>query len=78
MKLEQNLMLTDWFPPDVKPVRVGLYEVKPWPNKIEKVYSYWNGRQWGFRCEQKFDANLYAQNKALGPIGKWRGLAKKP
>jgi putative component of toxin-antitoxin plasmid stabilization module len=82
MKLEKNLMLTDWFPPDVKPVRSGVYEVK-----LDKRYNkgkgfaYWcnelkkwtNMVQLADRAAQRSDWFEGADQDKY-----WRGLAKKP
>lgn len=76
MKLKQSPTVTNWFPQTVKPFRAGLYEIKPWNNGT--AFSYWNGRRWGFRCQFKSTAFQYRHEEALGSIGKWRGLAKKP
>jgi len=34
---------TDWYPPNIKPVREGLYEVG---SDELSVKVWWNGRQW--------------------------------
>lgn len=76
MKSKQTHGVTEWFPSSVKPVRAGLYEIKPW-NK-GTAFSYWNGKRWGFRCLFKTAAFRYKHEEALGSIGKWRGLSSKP
>jgi len=78
-----NQTLTDWFPASVKPVRVGVYEVKG--NVCDEdhpAYAHWDGEHWGdfigimhladgqgFKYEAGSDA---CQNKI------WRGLSKEP
>lgn len=60
--------LTDWFPADVKPVRVGQYEVAnthygdPFP-------LHWDGRKW---CLSDTKTPAIFQNR------EWRGLAADP
>lgn len=76
MKLKENLMVTNWFPQTVKPFRAGLYEIRPWKNGT--AFSYWNGMRWGFRCQFNSTAFKYRHEEAIGSIGKWRGLTKKP
>lgn len=79
MKLKENLMLTDWFPPDVKPVRAGFYQV----NTGGISYSYFDGEVFSF-----FHDSIENVKRSYLPINKagnvyheslsWRGLAKKP
>ena len=67
--------LTPWFPPEVKPVHVGVYETGDADWYKETGLSFlreWNGKAWivpvsgkrGFECRQQ---------KRV-----WRGLARKP
>lgn len=68
MKLE----LTDWYPPEVKPVRVGFYQRKYISAAALETPDYWNGKKW-FVCPGPgmltFEARAALQ---------WRGLARKP
>lgn len=66
-----NPELTPWFPADVKPVRVGYYEIDWYGDGNMRGLSpdYWDGKQW----------------RLFGPSGdifvgapSWRGLAVKP
>ena len=54
--------LTDWFDPDVKPVRVGDYERD---EHFELVIRYWDGAQW--RYQKDGSACQYQQRP-------WRGI----
>jgi len=56
--------LTGWFPPEIKPARIGLYECK-WSD----LNWYWNGSAWR-NAGNSFDCTL--QNRY------WRGLASDP
>ena len=68
------MKLTPWFPPDVKPVRAGVYEARmkaPW-------YRYWDGQHW---CAGARTPKL-AQELPHLPIEEtppepWRGLAEE-
>ena len=70
--------MTKWFPPHIKPVRKGVYEVKFTPKGLYESYFYamWNGKRWSrvatydemARFHQNFDA---LQNKY------WRGFKEK-
>ena len=78
MKSKQNHTMTDWFPPDVKPVHVGVYEIKLSEYNFE-VYSYWDGSRWCFACINVDDAfSLKHRETKLFQKRYWRGLAKKP
>jgi hypothetical protein len=74
---------TNWYPPHIKPVRVGVYQVEH-PLSIDAVYCYWDGKHWGYfkadvnaaakdRWKGKYVPTHYApaQNKV------WRGLAEE-
>ena len=66
---------TKWFPSHIKPVHIGVYEVKdaypPW-------YRYWNGRNWFVggntptmatqHCGIRIDKEFYMP---------WRGIVKE-
>lgn len=57
---------TDWFPPEIKPVHVGMYETSFFDaGWVYEVHVWWNGRQW-LDCEQGWA--LIDQNVT------WRGL----
>ena len=67
------MKLTPWFPPEVKPVRVGVYDFGAW-------YRFWNGSDWKQGTSSVEGAYLLRH----GPVSKianhqqWRGLAEKP
>lgn len=64
---KQPPKLTDWFPPEIKPVRKGLYHayrVGEW-----HTLKYWNGKRWE---QYKGAPWKIAQNH------NWRGLAADP
>ena len=71
------MKLTPWYPPEVKPVRKGVYEVcftaLPW-------YRYWDGRFWWNGSFSPFDAfNRRAERFVNGECkDDWRGLAEEP
>ena len=57
---------SNWFPPEVKPVRKGLYECEVCGNGTK---HFWNGRSW---------KQLPISERNLYPVFQWRGLARKP
>ena len=71
--------LTQWFPADVKPVHVGVYEVLYQNGKYGKRYRYWDGKKF---CYQSFDSQhafdkRYSSTR-LPKYVEWRGLSEQP
>jgi hypothetical protein len=68
------MKLTPWFPPDVKPVRAGVYEVRmkaPW-------YRYWDGVHWhAGHCTSELACALPHLPIENTPPEPWRGLAEE-
>ena len=70
--------MTPWFPPHIKPVRKGVYEVKFTPKGLYESYFYamWNGKRWSrvatYEEMKRFHSNFDAlQNKY------WRGFKEQ-
>ena len=66
--------LTPWYPPHIKPVRVGVYETN---TRIGR-YQHWNGKFWGLFDP---DAELAADShdcRSFYQSPSWRGLAYPP
>lgn len=67
--------LTPWFPADVKPARVGVYQ-KDFEDETEE-YQYWNGKRWFYgditpsETLQKFSRE---GNDTIPLARPWRGL----
>lgn len=74
--MEQEL--TEWFPEDVKPNFIGVYEVKPLYKGESGTYAYWAGEGWlPYHCSV-YDAY---ENRNYDPLSRhqdkvWRGLAR--
>lgn len=67
------MKLTEWFPGDVKPVRVGVYE----RNALFYLnYSYWDGSVWGQLRGTPTDAWLDRRKASLWQNFEWRGVKK--
>lgn len=78
MTLEQNDR-TDWFPLEIKPVRVGVYE-RDIPG-IGIRFSGWTGQFWcGFATQYDHARQNWRSGfpSAHQDGGYWRGLARKP
>jgi hypothetical protein len=68
------MKLTPWFPANVKPVRVGVYQVRdtdtlPW-------YRRWDGAHWHIGAESVRIAA--ATSMPIDSQLPWRGLAEEP
>lgn len=64
--------LTPWFPPHIKPVRVGVYPIKC----DAKMFAKWDGLRWSAAAftttpDQWYFGSFAAQGKS------WRGLTKE-
>jgi hypothetical protein len=71
--------MTEWFPADTKPARVGVYQIKDGFMDMYDWYSYWNGLEWrcaGYTPKEAYHDRLNSHN--LNQYQKWRGLSKKP
>lgn len=75
------MKLTPWFPPEIKPIRVGWYQRK-WRKDNDWFANYWDGAHWHHSesatattqipIEPHYEAICHCENMY------WRGLAKKP
>jgi hypothetical protein len=63
---------TPWFPYNIKPVRVGVYEVFS-----EGFYAYWNGKRWSWASGSLKLAHARKQTSGASQFKSWRGLVKK-
>jgi hypothetical protein len=70
------MKLTDWFPPEVKPVRVGVYERK-FGSSENCGLCKWNGKAWFWRCKTPFDASTESVKSGFQELP-WRGLTENP
>lgn len=74
--------LTKWFPPDIKPVHVGVYNVNNVnpkdPAAMCHLYAYWDGKRWGISEFSPEDAYFYKDdhfvNSQANQNKYWRGL----
>ncbi len=62
---------TPWFPGDVKPAHVGLYQRNGGPYVY---WSGWNGTFWGTGAFREEDAVTWRNEKSLCQSLPWRGL----
>lgn len=68
--------MTPWYPPEVKPVRVGVYQRKSFIAGIG--FSHWNGKKWSYTYTKKDDVLPNKRTVTYYPYWPWRGLAEPP
>jgi hypothetical protein len=71
--------MTEWFPSNIKPARIGVYEIQWWfVNCWDYGFSYWNGKQWANSAGTPESALLH-KKWTDGAIQdkKWRGFTEK-
>jgi hypothetical protein len=75
-----EMKLTRWYPGDVKPVRVGVYERSYGDNAnpgIHVGYAFFDGVDWFLRSRTTEDATTNKLKSAHTRLP-WRGLAQDP
>lgn len=82
------MKLTEWHDKGVKPVHVGVYEVRDAANSDYTAYAYWDGKKFCFRtfaairkdAQSCIDEAYKKRNDftCLPKLTKWRGLFHKP
>lgn len=77
----QRVALTEWFPANVKPVHVGVYQGEM-DHHCPKWYRFWDGKDWyvGDRWPDGAEREFANGNKVGQPYGSllWRGLSHPP
>jgi hypothetical protein len=63
--------LTEWYPGDIKPIRIGIYQRKR--NGIV-IYSFWDGKEWKAGGETIRDALRMKVWIAVYQDAEWRGV----
>ena len=69
------MKLTQWFPGDVKPVHIGVYE-RRLKFKTYVYYSRWNGERWQWLHWTVEDAAASAGAPSVYQNLPWRGVLK--
>lgn len=65
--------VTQWFPPDQPPVRVGAYQRDYSGSNTGILYpDYWDGKRWHMKLDGMNYSSLPASARP------WRGLASDP
>jgi hypothetical protein len=63
---------TKWYPGNVNPVHVGVYETAPAFGR--KWFQFWNGACWGYAAETPERAFDWRDIRSAHQRDKWRGL----
>jgi hypothetical protein len=69
---------TEWFMPDVKPVRIGVYEVTDTPLCDWSGFQHWNGTVWSELGHTPEVAARYEGCVSCFQDHAWRGLTEQP
>ena len=70
-------MMTPWFPPHIKPVHKGVYEVKfTAVRSILPMYATWNGRKWSF-ASFFASGDWHKKFRGVDQEKYWRGFTKE-
>jgi len=63
-----KLELTEWYPANTMPVRIGVYQVKVLEGGFGVYfYCHWDGKQWRY---ESYNLPLIIQDR------EWRGISK--
>lgn len=66
--------LTDWFPPSIKPVRVGVYQRE---HRGRAKWARWDGKSWNLTLIDRARAEIASIRTTHANLP-WRGLAEQP
>lgn len=70
---------TPWFPGDVKPARVGVYQTRiRRGNRYHDVFQCWDGKVWGAYDTSAARAACLSGFRSIYQNLQWRGLARDP
>lgn len=70
---------TDWYPRDIKPVRVGVYECEWKSGRVigGNWFNYWDGEQWSYGYGRPdISPSRAIPKKYLADLIRWRGVMK--
>jgi hypothetical protein len=73
--------VTQWFPPDTKPVHVGVYPTSHALRDFrygDYQFQYWNGKGWGAISPSVNAAKRFKNGNSAFQAIYWRGLALPP
>lgn len=68
---------TDWFPPEIKPIHEGPYEVQSIFTEDRIFFSYWNGVNFGVISGTIEAAERNKDERSIYQDRIWRGLKEQ-
>ena len=71
------MKLTEWFPAEIEPVHVGVYQTRRYRGEEGEWFQLWNGQDWGLSSLNILLASGSEHDGAFQDV-EWRGLAEKP
>lgn len=79
LRMKEDPKLTPWFPPQVKPVRIGYYEVKHFLDGVlHEGYAMWTGSYWSYLDKKIYYGPVQRWGRSVQQNKMWRGLAEEP
>lgn len=69
---------TPWFPVNIQPDYVGVYEIAIGNSDEADGFMFWDGARWGYYGFSPEDARACGHTPTGYASIKWRGLAKDP
>jgi hypothetical protein len=77
----EGMKKTQWFPADVKPVHIGVYECERWEQgfRMVKRKLHWSGAGWSYSVKVPEYGLSAGHHAAMFPNqgDRWRGLTKE-
>jgi hypothetical protein len=68
----KKLKMTAWYPGNVRPAHVGVYETAP--QHGHKWFKFWNGSWWGYAANNVQRAFEWRDVRSAHQCDDWRGL----
>lgn len=75
------MRLTRIFPPNIKPVHIGVYSTTSRRSCGFRIYQHWNGESWGMTCstidEALREGTHIFRHSSIFQNNYWRGCTEK-
>lgn len=79
--MSKKQKLTPWFPPEVKPVRPGVYQTQDKDLPGDTYYNLWDGVSWFYGFGELAERDTWRDESwpdSADSLKHWRGLAEQP
>jgi hypothetical protein len=67
------MKLTEWYPPRIKPIRIGVYITR---DNGQIFFQYWSGNFWKTRCRTIEGAYGFKDHVSSHQNVEWKGMSK--